>query len=234
MQLDQSADYLVWDNTISVAYTHYSRTGSTVETLTPVKRRPLNLKEQAASRGAYQAGDVMLIVPQALITGAQPRQADYWQQGGAGDFFTVLDGSGAKLDQSGNYQTWRLHSRNLKIAAGLGDTVDVEQCQRVQGSGADVQRLWPSGKPAGGIILYAAVPCRVQPEEAQIVAERGKRGQATKYTVFVGIQLSLLDVRECRLKWTPTGQAPVYLDIETYTDPEQIGELPRLAAVRKV
>ncbi len=231
MQLDLSSDFQVWDNTTALQYQNTSKLGSQQDHIPTAKRRAINKREQTASNGAYQAGDVVFIIPAGFFLQGNPRQGDIvtHPNDDSGEEFTVLGADGGKLDAAGVYQTWKLTCRNLVIAFGLHDTINIELAGITYDAAGAAVRLWPTGAEAGGQILYEELPCRVQPDQADIADERGRRGQQTNYTIFVSKQLPRLDVRECRILWQ--GKA---LDILSYRAAEQIGELPQIKAVRKV
>jgi hypothetical protein len=192
------------------------------------KLRPVSLREQQASGGAYQAGDVILIVPQELVPAEwPPLPGDAWQDA-AGNYYRVLNVQGSKFS-GGAYQTWRVTGRNLALAYGLSERITIEQAGVTYDAAGTPQRLWPSGPgPQGGRILVQDLLCRIQPEDAVPTEGRGLRGQEVRYTIFLQRELPELDVRLARVWWPARG---LYLDILRYAQAERLEELPLLEAV---
>lgn len=235
MQLDLSQDYRSWDNTVQVSYVNTLNTGSQTDTIPVAKRRPISQYEMAASNGAYQAGDVLFLIPGPLLVNAEPKPADQVIDD-EGTVFTVLSADGGKLDKAGEYQTWKITTRNVAVAFGLNDVVNIERSAIDYDTTGSATRAWPSdGGAQGGKVIYSKLACRVQPESAEIAEERGLKGQETRYTIFVSRQLDLLDVRECRAAWLQANKKPaIYLDLLAYRNAQKIGELPMIEAVLRV
>src|SRR6185312_1609031 len=111
MQLDQSQDFLCWDNTESLTFASTRTTGPVTQRVTTAKVRALNLRELAASAGAYEAGDLKVIIPAVLLTGS-PKPSDQVILDDS-TVLTVLGLMGGKRDASFQPRTWHLVSRNL-------------------------------------------------------------------------------------------------------------------------
>ena len=215
--LDTSADWICWDNTETARFESIRGASAMIETLAVAKRRNLTRRELAASAGVYTGTDVVWLIPAATV--AQDFAAK------PGDLvvdadevpWTVLEFGLNKAKQ-----TWRLTTRSLAIANQLADTITIEKAVTTYDDAGAPQRL--TYQP-----LYADLACRVQPQAAEIVEERGIRGQQTKYTIFLSRQVPQLDVRACRVLF-----GDKYLDLVTHQMAEQIAELPRLEAILKV
>lgn len=219
MALDVSRDFEVWDNRETVRLASFRRpdmAAADEDQIPDCKRRALTRKELLASNGAYTGADLVWLIPQArMLAGFVIKPHDVVTDD-EDTPWTVLEVAHNKWRQ-----TWRLICRNLAIAFDLRDEITIEKATPA----ADDARAWArTWKP-----LYTNLLCRVQPQQAEVVAERGVQGQQTSFLILLSRQLSLLDARESRVLFK--GQI---LDIDRYTNAEQIGELPRLEARLKV
>ena len=224
MQLDQSRDYLTWDNTEAVTYQSRRAAGGPKAPIPVAKRRPLKKHELSASGGVYTGLDRVWIVPAALLPpGVVPKPADVLTDA-KGTPWTVLEAAAAKTDQ-----TWRLTSRDLVLAYDLRDMVNVERAAISYDAAGAAIKAFPTGSPSGGQVLYAGLPARVQLLTGEIAEERGIRGTERAYDVIVGGQVDDVSEAEDRINWNG-----VYLDIVRLKNAERIDELPVLECKRKV
>lgn len=233
MQLDLSADYLVWDNVQSVTFSSSRDTGPVTSRVTTAKVRALNLHELTASQGVYQAGDVSVLIPAVLLTPV-PKMADQVITDD-GQVLTALAVDGWKRDQSGQPRTWKLVCRNLAIALQLNDLIDVQRAALTYDPAGSVVRHWPDGNApgvdAGGSTPYPQISARVQLLTKEEADERGLRGLRENYSVIIDRQVLLTG--QDRLRWVPvTGGGVVYLDILALRNPQRIDELPVIDAAR--
>jgi hypothetical protein len=187
------------------------------------KRRALTIREQAASGGAYQAGDVSWIVPDLFIRpGIRPKPADAVIDSDQ-NRYTVLD-----AEQIKERQDWRLVTRNLAIAFSLGHFIDIQKAAiSYDRAGVEVQTYPEDG---GGTIAYANLLCRVQLASDVLVDERLIRGFKGTYAIYVSQQIVFTaDFNKYRCRWVDKGITH-YLDITDYRNAEQIAELPVIGA----
>lgn len=235
IQFDLSQDAQYWDQVQPLTLTSARETGPMVQTVAVAKQRPINKRELAASNGVYLSFDSIFLVPAVLLQQGNPKLRDtVVTSQEPGTTYTVIGVEGRCRDLSGNPQRWVLTARNPIIAYELQDTVTIERADDDY-SGTSVIRRWPSGNPSGGSVLYKSLPCRVQPQQAATTEERGLGGQATSYLVYLGKQVAIPNVRECRLLWTPQGQtASQVLGRLVLKQSQMIDQLPYFEAVAEV
>lgn len=224
MNLDFSRDFaLVYDNLEAVTYLSATRGSGDVDYVPAAKRRPLRKAELAASGGAYTSLDRVWLIPStSFLPDFQPKPADVVTDAG-GATWTVLDVEAGKESYGG--PTWKLTTRNPIIAYQLQDLVDVQQSGLSLDAAGVAVRAWP---PAGGTVLAAAAPCRVQPLSQEVKDERGLRGGETHYSIHLARQLNIVNVREVRVLWQG-----VVLDATEYKDGNRIDILPEITALAK-
>lgn len=238
MQLDQSADWLTWDNTVPVVFLSARASGPVTQSVPTAKVRALRPRELAASGGAYVAGDLVVNIPAALLTvGENPKPGDQVFTAD-GTPYTVLEEQGGKRDQSGNPQTWRLVTRNLALAFDLRDTISIQRPGLTYDAPGGTMRGWPDhnqpGVTPGGSTPYLSIAAKVQPADKAEEEEHGVSGLREHYTIILDRQVLL--TREDRVKveaWR-LGGVPVYLDIERVYDLGMIDQLPKLDCVRQL
>ncbi len=213
MQVNQTADYLIWDNT--EAGTHVSkRSGGDVETAIAIsKSRPLNFKELAASNGVYTAKDRAWIIPTALLSDAKP--GDKWRDGN-NVTWTVLE-----APKYCNDTRLKLICRDLVLANDLRDAIDIQRAAVTYDAAAGKVRTWP---PSAGSTPYSGIPAKVQKITDELVMTLGIHGFKGNFAVIVGQDVTLSG--NDRVKFGST-----FLDIVGQHNPTRIDELPVLDCV---
>lgn len=222
--LDLSTDHHCYDNFEEIVYQSFRRLGEPAadeDLYAKAKRGPLTTKELFPSAGAYTASDVAWSFwENENLAGFRPKPGDQIIDPDQ-EAYTVLEATRKKFRN-----THRLITRNLAIAFNLRDSITIEQAQIVeQTTIAARTRSW---KP-----LFTNLRCRVQPQDETMKDERSVMGGSVRYTVLLSRQLRWDNVGEVRIKWE-TADGVLYLDPEKYHMAEQIGELPRIEASRKV
>lgn len=243
-------DAATWDNTISVRYESARAVpsivdlpprfdGKTPAPATPAsrnkplyvevaKRRNLTVRELAASGGAYTSLDQIWLIPDALFPvgllskpGDVVVELDGDQQGAR---WTVLEAGRGK-----NRQTRRLTCRDLVLSLDLADAITIERpAISYDAAGAPVKAFPSDAINPGGVVLYAALVCRVQLVEKKSEEERGTRGLGGAYEITVSQEL---DVTQEDRVLLANG---LYLDIVGYRNAQRIDLLPTLLCERKV
>ena len=219
--LDLSQDYLVWDNpeaiTVEVRTLDCAFGTSEGDTFAvpTAKRRALTWKELAASGGAYTGQDTVWQIPQAVLPAGRPLKVGDQVIDADSTRYTALDVSLGKWKQ-----TWRLTTRNLAIAYGLRDTIDIQRAEVGYDQAGATVRTFP---PAGGRTIYAGLVARVQLVSREETDERGLRGLKALYQITIARAVSLVD--EDRILWNGK-----YLDIKKYTQADRIDVLPVIDA----
>jgi hypothetical protein len=173
-------DYLCWDNTEPIAYSHTRRSAgglaADVEYIPIAKKRQLSTREIAKSNGAYTSLDRVWLVPNVLVQGDPLKPADQIiDQAGSGILYTVLQAEAQR-----NGVTWRLTCRNPIIAYNLRDVATIETAANLgqqEPAGGQARKQWRT--------LYANVVCRMQPEDSTVTDQRAMRGILTRYLCYV-------------------------------------------------
>jgi hypothetical protein len=170
------------------------------------RRFPVRRHEQAASGGVYRGDDRVWCLPAAQCS-FEPLPADRVTDS-AGTVWTVLEAKPVGLGSSLSH--YRLVTRDLVLAAGLRDVLDVERPAITYDASGVALRAWSAA--------YSGIPCRVQPQEAVAVEERGLYGFRGTHLGFVDRQLTL--TAEDRLN-----VAGVYYEVKGWRNAQRIDEL---------
>lgn len=203
------------------------------DVISVAKRRALTRKELAASQGAYQAGDLVWLLPAAVLPSwllaDPPKPGDVVipraPQADAGSRYTALDVTAGKY-----LQTYRLTTRNLAIAYDLRDQIVIERPEHVTDESGAIRQLYPSGPPPnGGEVLYANLLCKVHLEHEDIAEERGIRGPRRVYSIIVSREVAVTNYNRVILPWSGA-----ILEIRGYHNAQRIDELPFLECEQAV
>ena len=209
MQVDLSADYLIWDNTTSGTHTSRRNNGNVTTAVAVAKSRALNFKELSASNGAYTAQDRAFIMPTALLASAKP--GDYWTDAAARRW-TILESP-----KYANDTRWKLICRDLILANDLRDIIAIERAAVTFGASAGKVRTW-------GATAYT-LAAKVQKLTDELTLQLGVHGFQGDYAVVIESDVVLTG--NDHLKWTVNGAAR-YLEILGQHNPQRIDELPVL------
>ena len=218
-----ATDYTVYDGLEPVTYQSTRNDGSMLDSYPSALRRALKTSEAAASDGAYQAGDVVWIIPAAFVQpGMRLKPADAVIDSDQ-NRYTVLDATEQKKRAS-----WRLITRNLAIAFQLGHFIDIQKASiSYDAAGVEVQSYPEDG---GGSVAYANLLCRVQEVTETETDERLIRGFQGEFVIYLSQQLNFTaDFNRYRVRHAKGGVVRYY-DIVGYRNAEQIAELPVLEA----
>lgn len=139
-------------------------------------RQPVRTREAAASAGRYTASDVVWHLPVAELP-QRPRLGDVIVDA-AGQRWTVLD-----VQQATHGSRWRCVARNLAIAHGLDQYVDIQQAtfqKSDTGASEPTWRPWRTG-----------VPARIQPQRLEVAGKHNRLTAVARVTVFLADRLAL-------------------------------------------
>lgn len=239
-----SQDFVSWDGTEAVTYESDRRAidsprsalalrnPNQADTIPIAKRRALTRRELQASLGAYTSGDLVWLLPAAVLPS--------WLAPKPGDAIVDSDENrwtALEVQANKGRQTFRLTTRNLTLAYDLRDLVDVERAGLVQDpSGATIKQFPTGPGPRGGQVIYQGLPARVQLQTQAIADERGIRGFKGSYAVILSREVVVTNEDRIRLTIASTDGLPAgtYLEIRDYHQAQQIGQLPVIAAEKAV
>lgn len=224
VSLDLSADYTLFDGLETVVFR--SDRKALEDYFVEVEsclRRQISTREQAASGGVYQAGDVRWHIPKTLLldaaaNGLEPKPGDYLQESIDEDEesfrnWTILAVEKATLDTR-----WGLVCRDLRIAFDLRELVEVWSPDNAQDQA--VSRV-PVFSPR-----ITGLAARIQEVSADVVDERGKRGLRHRYEVFVERRITVSNEDQLR-----DASGNVY-EVRGYRQPDRIDELQLIEVER--
>ena len=218
--LDMSQDYLVWDNTETVAVYPAPRSDSLFFPVEYAKRRALTIRELSASGGAYTSQDRVWLLPvetSQALTDAFPPTPGFVIEDGQLGAWTVLDCS------LNTWQTWwRCTTRNLVIAANLRDLISIQRPTIEVGDSGQPVYLWP---PNHGSYVVQDLPAKVQLTDSSPIVVNEVETAGRNYDVILSQQVDYR--KDDRLVWN--GMA---MEIKRLWNPNLIGELPRLMCER--
>ncbi len=136
-----------------------------------------------------------------------------------GDF--LLDGDGQRWTVLEVRKTmfgarWRCATRNVAIAFGLDDTIDVLKAAYLKGDSGAVEPTWRTWR--------SGVRARIQPIETKIVAKSDQQETIVRYRIFVEEDLAV--DHTCRIRGPDGG---LYAIVGA-TGAQRIGELQAIEA----
>ncbi len=212
--LDFSADQAIFDNLEAVTFTSVRNAGNRSVDVVDATFEFVTLKEAAASRGVYQAGDVNFSVRADLLAdvgGAKPR--DTVTRENDGQTYTVLTAVAGTITRC-----WNLTCRNLILAADLRSTGTLSRPSNAQDT---------AGRPTFSSYtdVAADIPCRVQPENSSATDAMGRRTMPKRYTTYLGTQV------DARAKDRFVSDGVTYTVLEV-REPERIDQLMSLVLER--
>jgi hypothetical protein len=158
----------VVDGLTSVTLT---RPGSSITCeVTHALRGPLGTREAERSEGRYAASDAAWHLPASELS-VPPQLGDVIVDAD-GQRWTVLD-----VKRTTRGARWRCVSRNLVVAHGLDDYVDVEKATYVKGDGGAEVPTWHTWK--------TGLRARIQPAEMRVEDEKQRRAGVARFKVFL-------------------------------------------------
>jgi hypothetical protein len=171
-----TSDYRVVDNPETVTLTYRTNEADRHLDLTHAFRNELTFAEKTSSGGVYQAGTTAYDLPRDLL-------GDYAFK--PGDTLTDSVGNRLNIFSVAKDQAWlRCLCVDPVIAFQLQHTIDVyDLAKDKDAAGAAVV--------GAEELLYSAVPCRVQWQDARPGTHAGKAGLIKKATIYVAQRLDL-------------------------------------------
>jgi hypothetical protein len=169
MPLDPSHDFCdVVDRLEAVAVT---RPGSSIRVpVAHALRQAVRTREAEASAGRYTASDVAWHLPAAELP-EPPRLGDAIVDG-EGQSWTVLD---VRLTTLGS--RWRCVARNLAIAEGLDQCIDIEKATYTKSAAGTTEPSWSTWR--------SGVRARIQPAECEVGQNHERLGTRARYRVYL-------------------------------------------------
>jgi hypothetical protein len=189
-----------------------ARRGSSASTaVAHALRQALRTREAERSQGRYTAGDVVWQLPVSELS-EPPRPGDILLDAG-GHRWTVLDVSQAALASR-----WRCVARNLAVAHGLDDYIDLEKAEFAKGAGGADEPTWR--------VWRTGLRARVQPASAEVRTEHDQQATAARFKVFLADEVALDHTVRIR------GPDGTIYAIARYTKADAIDALLEIDAIR--
>lgn len=185
------------------------RGSSSNVSVTNALQRAVSTREVLASDGKYRTGDVRWHLPVAECASA-PSLGD-----------ALVDAASARwivlaVVEATLSNRWACVCRNVAIAYGLDDTVDILAATYSKGTGGAAEasyKVWKTG-----------IRARIQPESTTPETVGGARKTSRRYQILLGEEFALTHQHQVR-----DVQGAVY-QVESMTGAERIGELSTITA----
>jgi hypothetical protein len=169
---DDLAD--VADGLVPVTVTRPGGSGSTQ--VAGALRRAIDTRQLEQSGGRYTAGDATWYLPVSQLA-SPPRLGDAIVD--ADDQrWTVLE-----VRKTVNDGAWRCVGRNLAVAEGLNEYIDVEKATYAKSDGGAHEPSWQ--------VYRTGLRARIQPLRREVKDDRQQRTTAATFRVFVAADLDL-------------------------------------------
>ncbi len=191
----------------------FRRRASPESTFVPrALRHAMRSQEAAASAGRYTTSDAVWHLAEADLP-TVPQPGDQLIDA-SGQCWTILD-----VRQTTGAGRWRCVGRNLAVAHGLDQYVDIEKATYTKGSsGAEepAWQLWRSG-----------VRAKVQPAKREVRTQHHHAGAPARFTIFLAEDLPLDHTHRIR---APDGTR---FRIVAVRNASRIDALPEVEAVQE-
>lgn len=207
-------DQLSMDGRESVEYQSTRKAGGVTVTLPNAIQYPITTRELAASGGRYTGSDVVWSLRLAELGDVTPKPADTIIDATAA-VWTVLD---VAVSRFAGFA--KATCRNLAVAFGLEDAVDIEVPTVAAGDTGGRANVWAA--------KYSDLACRMQPDATESFDARGKDATARRYLCYVARQI---DPRSDAGDWGRVTFEGRYYQITGYRQAERIDELPVVECV---
>lgn len=215
----------------SIDYTSRATAGDTTYEFTSrsvqVSVRPIGGKEVAASNGVYVAGDIRIVMPQTALDdpftyGLSPSRRDQIVPK-IGDEFVYDDVTYKVFEVSKGIIAahTKCVGRNLSIAYALKDTVNLQHPTITSGT--------QLGKSVSWANVRTGIYCRAQPEADEPMDERGMKGVARRWNVYLDTSTGTGSTFAIKNAAGDLGRlvfGSLNLMIESYEDAERLVDLP--------
>ncbi len=173
-------EWRFWPNLETVTLRVVDLDGYTEHAILKAKRRAVQIREQAASGGAYVASDLVWLIPNELLpAGVTIKPADVIRDAASVDW-TVL-----AVQPRGKFgNTWRVTTRSLVLVADLRTTCDQLRPSLAQDAAGQRAPVFA--------VIAADVPCKLMELEHAVLGEyQGGPTDRREYTLYVGSRLTL-------------------------------------------
>lgn len=170
MELSTQDDFVAWADGLEAVTLTRRESGESVAVAAALCRRTV-AQEAEPSGGAAVRADATWLVP--LPAGeAAPRVGDVLRDGLDGKW-TILEVEAQRL-----LGRWKCVARNLRVAFGINDRVDVQRAEWDLSGEEPVFLGWS--------FVCTALPVRIQPAETTIIGPMNAPESTARYTVILG------------------------------------------------
>ena len=146
-------------------------------------RRAVSQRDRGKSAGQYTSADAVWHLEAAELA-EPPRPGDVLLDG-QGRRWTVL-----RVQRQTFGGRWRCFARDLAVAAGLDNTIDIEKATFTPGAGGAQEPLWEPWR--------TGVAARIQPLESRVTQDADRTTTQTRFKVFIAENLDV--DHTCRIK----------------------------------
>jgi len=192
------------------------RRGSDDTAITSALQRAVATSEAEASDGRYLTGDVRWHVPFAEVA-IRPTPGDDIVDA-AETYWKIID-----VREDTLTRRWRLVCRDLSVAFGLDDTIQIEQTTITTGDGGAAQDAWKT--------LLTGVRARIQGVTYRAENRQGQRRTDGDYTIYMAADLPR-DQNDELHTLRVVDKRGIQYRIDAYRSMERIGELAELECKR--
>jgi hypothetical protein len=185
--------------------------GGSGTTVTHALRRRGVLREAETSDGQATADNVVWHLPTAELP--QRPQPGHWVVDACGERFAIL-----QVREDVFASRWRCVTRNLSLAHGLDQYVDIEKAVYSKGAGGADQPAWQ--------LWRSGIAARIQPLDATVAGQEERLATALRVKILVAENLALDHTQRIR-----AADGAVY-SVTGCRAPERIDALQEIDAVR--
>lgn len=146
------------------------RDGSPVVEVPHALRRVVKTREAQRSAGHYMVNDAVWHLSRAELS--EPPCLGDRILDVAGRAWTILE-----VQSVSQGTRWRCATRNLVIACGLDQTIEIEQATYTKTSSGEMELVWQTWR--------TGLAARIQPRMAKVNQQQGRLATTRRFTVFL-------------------------------------------------